>query len=239
MKGQGKDMFMNFGILHLDEEESWESEPGLERAFLLIHGDAIIHSLDNDFRVTRKSCFTDPPRIIRMDRVQEATVESLKSGTEFAVQAIPNSRKFGLHYLDEQNIQDTIFGKEALEGTMERRVRTFFDASSAPDSNMVMGEAINVPGRWSSYPPHIHPQPEIYHYRFERPEGFGFSAVGDRVFYVYNRDTICIKPNCVHPQAAAPGFYMYFVWMIPHLEEARFGPDSREFLDEYSWLLDR
>jgi 5-deoxy-glucuronate isomerase len=36
---------------------------------------------------------------------------------------------------------------------------------------------------------------------------------------------------------AAPGYAMHYVWMIPHLADARFGPDSRQFVAEHSWLL--
>ena len=38
---------------------------------------------------------------------------------------------------------------------------------------MVLGEVVNLPGKWSSYPPHHHPQPECYFYRFDKPMGFG------------------------------------------------------------------
>ena len=38
---------------------------------------------------------------------------------------------------------------------------------------MVLGEVLNLPGKWSSYPPHHHPQPEVYFYRFDYPDGFG------------------------------------------------------------------
>ena len=64
----------------------------------------------------------------------------------------------------------------------KRRVNTIFDKDIAPWSNMVLGEVLNDRGNWSGYLPHRHPQPECYYFKFDRPEGFGASFVGDQVF---------------------------------------------------------
>jgi len=42
----------------------------------------------------------------------------------------------------------------------------------------------------------------------------------------------------VHPQTAAPGYAMFYVWTIPHLPGNRFGPDSRIFEEKHSWVMD-
>jgi len=61
-----------------------------------------------------------------------------------------------------------------------RFVRTFFDRRKQIRGRAGAGEVVTMPGRWSSYPPHHHPQPEIYHYRFTLPQGFGLRA-GEQV----------------------------------------------------------
>ena len=103
---------------------------------------------------------------------------------------------------------------------------------------MILGEVINHPGKWSSYPPHDHAQSEIYHFRHFPNQGFGLSIQGQEVFVVRNGDTVTIPPNVVHPQCAAPGYAMYYIWMIPHLEDDRFGPHSRVFRPEHEWVMD-
>jgi len=30
---------------------------------------------------------------------------------------------------------------------------------------------------------------------------------------------------------------MYYIWMIPHLPGDRFGPDSRNFRSEHTWVM--
>ena len=135
--------------------------------------------------------------------------------------------------------KDTIteeFGNNVMDNTALRRVRTIFDHDNAPYSNMVLGEVINFPGRWSSYPAHHHCQPEIYHYRIVPEQGVGFGCVGDDVHKVRNGDTLIVEGGRVHPQVAAPGYAMYYIWGIPHTPK-RWIKD-REFLDEDKWLLE-
>ena len=49
---------------------------------------------------------------------------------------------------------------------------------------LIVGETFNEPGQWSSFPPHKHDggdgEPaleEVYYYRFDRPDGFGFQGL--------------------------------------------------------------
>ena len=83
----------------------------------------------------------------------------------------------------------------------------------------VLGEVVTMPGRWSSYPPHHHPQPEIYHYRFTRPQGYGHAELGDDVLKVKQFDTVKIFDGNDHAQCAAPGYGMYYSWVIRHLPD--------------------
>ena len=101
-------------------------------------------------------------------------------------------------------------------------MRTVFDDSDAPFSNLVVGEVVTMPGKWSSYPPHHHPQPEIYHYRFLPENGFGLAVVGDSAFTVRSGDTVLIREGESHPQAAAPGYAMWYLWAIRHLDGNRY-----------------
>lgn len=49
---------------------------------------------------------------------------------------------------------------------------------------LVIGEVITFPGKWSSYIPHHHPQPECTTYRFNRPEGFDCAFIGDQAYKI-------------------------------------------------------
>ena len=101
---------------------------------------------------------------------------------------------------------------------------------------MVMGEIIVPQGGWSSYPPHQHPQPEVYYYRFEKPQGFGGCFIGDDVYKISDGSFCAIPGGFTHPQVNAPGYPMYYVWMIRHLDGNPW--TDRIFDPAHKWLLD-
>ncbi len=118
-----------------------------------------------------------------------------------------------------------------------RYVRTIFDNSNSdPATQLVLGEVVNFPGRWSSYPPHHHPQPEIYHYRFSDPRGYGHAELGEDVLKVRHGSTVKILDGVDHSQCSAPGYAMYYLWVIRHLPQARY--TIPEFTEEHRWTLD-
>lgn len=102
-------------------------------------------------------------------------------------------------------------------GCMRREIKTFFDYDNAPYSNMVLGEVLNFPGKWSSYPPHHHPQPEVYFHRFDKLQGFGVSFAGGEIFKS-GHNGLTVITSGFHSQGAAPGYAMCYVWGIRHLD---------------------
>jgi 5-deoxy-glucuronate isomerase len=99
------------------------------------------------------------------------------------------------------------------EGATFRRVRTYVD--SGP---LIVGETLNPPGLWSSYPPHRHEHEEIYLYRFDPPDGFGLqmrSESDDDERAVVVRDGRIERiTSGWHPVVAAPGSDLYYLWAL-------------------------
>jgi 5-deoxy-glucuronate isomerase len=96
---------------------------------------------------------------------------------------------------------------------------------------LIVGETFNEPGQWSSFPPHKHDgedgEPaleEVYYYRFDRPDGFGFQGLyesGDgeggtrREHAVFLRHGAIVGiPRGYHPVCAAPGYRLYYLWAL-------------------------
>lgn len=100
---------------------------------------------------------------------------------------------------------------------------------------MVNGEVINSPGRWSSYIPHFHPQPEVYVYKFDRPQGFGAAFIGEDTFRTETNAYVAIPGGDVHPQVTAPGYAMWYSWMIRHLPGDPWAK-TRIVCEEHAWL---
>lgn len=235
--GKNADMLMDFGIVRLKAGLEFKSlEADKERTFLLIQGKVTLKWEDKVETIERKSCFDENPWCLHVAKGVEVTISG-EDESEVAYQAVENEKEFPSKFYTNTELRSEQFGAGTLGETATRTVRTIIDDSIAPYSNLVIGEVINHPGKWSSYPPHHHPQPEIYHYRFTPEQGFGYSEHGEDVRKVQHKDTALITGGRTHAQTAGPGYAMYYLWLIPHLKEARF--NERIFVDEHKWLLDK
>jgi len=234
--GKNKDMHMDIGIIKVDEHTEYTSKDALERAILLIEGEVVFEWEGHKETVRRKSCFDENPICLHLPKSISVKIQGLKD-SELMYQAVDNDQVFEAKLYKKEDTVSEVFGKDVLDNTSIRTVRTVIDDDIAPYSNLVIGEVINHPGKWSSYPPHYHVQPEVYHYRFLPENGFGFSLVGDEASKIEHKSTTMITSNVVHPQCSAPGYAMYYIWMIPHLPQKRWLKD-RTYETEHLWLLD-
>jgi len=227
------DTGIQFGILKLSAGEEREFLSPLESAYLLIQGKCILGHDDVRKTVERRSCFDDDPTAIHCAAQQRISIKAL-TACEFAVAQVENSQSFATKiFCAETMLESEKRGQGLLHDTAYRIVRTIFDIRNRPEAKLVLGEVINAPGRWSSYPPHHHLQPEIYHYRFTEPQGYGHAECGEHVFKVRQFDTYKILNENDHAQTAAPGYGMYYIWVIRHLDGKPYG--CPEFAEEHSW----
>ncbi|HEY3398648.1 MAG TPA: 5-deoxy-glucuronate isomerase [Armatimonadota bacterium] len=119
-----------------------------------------------------------------------------------------------------------------------REVHNVIGANVPQAQRLVVGETFNPPGNWSSYPPHKHeiddfPEEvcleEIYYYAFNPAQGFGMQRVYtddrtlDEAYCVEEGDTVLI-PRGYHPVVAAPGYQLYYLWMLAGPTERRLRP---------------
>ena len=241
--GPHDEMLMDFGILKLAAGGVWRSDADRERAVLLLTGKVRFVWTEGADETTvewaRGNVLDQEPVALHAGPGVRIGIEALEGEAELVVQARPNPESFPTRLWRPGDYRSERFGEGTLQETSTRIVRTIFDAAGAPHSRMVLGEVVNFPGKWSSYPPHDHPHPEIYHYRVFPDHGHGHAECEDEVYKITSGDTYAIPPGVTHAQCAAPGYALYYVWAIPHLPGNRFGPDSRVFRREHTWLIDR
>lgn len=236
MGGKNPEMLMNIKIKKLVKGESFtllDSEN--ETAFLLLKGQVAFEyageKVETDFR---QSPFVKTPYALHVCRGTGVKVTAL-ADSEILIQQTDNEREFAPVYYTPEKCLYQEFGQEQWEGTGKRTCATMFDLSNAPYSNMVLGEVFHHTGRWSSYPPHHHPQPEVYYFQFDKPQGFGAAFMGDEVEKSTDGSFLCVAPNCSHQQVCAPGYVMYYVWLIRHLEGDPWDK-TRIYEKEHEWL---
>ena len=210
---------------------------GEETAVLLLSGKLTYKWEGEEKTVSRKDVFTEGPWALHICTGKAAAVTA-QEDTEILVQCTKNEKEFvsRLYAPEDAPWGYSCVGK--FGNVAKRRVNTIFDHDICPESNMVLGEVLNDRGNWSGYLPHRHPQPETYFFKFDRPEGFGASFVGDQVFKSVNNSFSAIPGGELHPQAVAPGFQMYTCWMIRHLDGNPWLQTDRCEDERYTWMHD-
>jgi 5-deoxy-glucuronate isomerase len=111
------------------------------------------------------------------------------------------------------------------EGNWQRTVRTMLGPEH-PAARLLVGETLNPPGNWSSYPPHKHDEhappdevalEEVYLFRVAPQSGFGVQMLyrpgTERTFVVRDGDVAVIRSG-YHPVVAAPGYDLYYLWVL-------------------------
>lgn len=245
--GAAADMLMDFGVLKLLPDETWEyaSETD-EQCWLLLGGSArinwMVHNAEPGLQpaeISRQNLFDHSPYCLSVPNRTGVVICAGKDGAEFCFSATDNPNRFRPKLFTPDECMSEMRGAGTMRETSTRIVRTIFDDTNRPESNLVIGEVIGVPGKWSSYPPHHHPQPEIYHYRFLPENGFGLTAIGDTPCLIKDKDTIMIREGEVHPHVTAPGYAMWYLWVIRHLDGAHYGPSTNTpiFVEEHKWVM--
>jgi 5-deoxy-glucuronate isomerase len=119
-----------------------------------------------------------------------------------------------------------------------REVHTVIGDNVSHARRLLLGETFNPPGNWSSYPPHKHSvdrypfevrMEELYHYRVRPAGGFGVQCLyggdleGEAAYIVRDGDTVVIA-GAYHPVVAAPGYQVYYLWMLAGYTDRRMRP---------------
>lgn len=233
-----RDMLMDVRVYRMKETQTREFlSSDEETAILLLSGKVEFNCEEINEQAYRKDVFTDGPYALHFPAGIKAKVKAV-SDCEILVQRTKNETGFDarLYRPEDAPWGYSCVGK--FGNVAKRRVNTIFDKDIAPWSNMVLGEVLNDRGNWSGYLPHRHPQPELYYFKFDRPEGFGASFVGDDVFKSVDNSFSAIPGGKLHPQSAAPGFQMYTCWMIRHLENDPWLQSTRNEDEAYVWMHD-
>lgn len=227
---------LDVGCLVLAAGESLVEVPEVETAWLLMEGELEGRAGACEFRLARSSLFDESASAVHAAAGTEVRFDAVRE-CELTVYRCRNRRAFDARVFTPADVPDEHRGAGQVAGRCLRFVRTIFDArNSPPEAELVLGEVVTLPGGWSSYPPHHHRQPEIYHYRFTEPQGYGHAELGEDVHKVYDRDTVLIPPGLDHAQCAAPGYGMYYSWVIRHLPGDPYTvPD---FSQPHAWTLD-
>ncbi len=233
-----KDTMMDVGLLHLEAGDTYTLfSAEKETAVLLFSGSVTLQWAGESVEAVRPDPFHYEGWCLLCPRSTEIEITAGET-SELYIQQTENEKDYAPVLYTPDTVQVEEAGADGeLFGCIRRNIKTYFDYDNAPFSNMVLGEVLNYPGKWSSYPPHRHPQPEVYFYRFDHPQGFGCSFANGELYHTHHNGCTIIN-HSFHSQCAAPGYAMVYSWGIRHLPN---DPWKKTRIDdeEHLWLSER
>lgn len=213
-----------------------------ETVAVLIEGVCSVTSEGQTWELKRRSVFDDV-----------ASAVFVSPGIPFVVYANERmmlalckaraDKKFPTTFIPPENVSTEWRGNEGYR----RRVFNIVNKETQTQ-RIAVGETINEPGQWSSFPPHKHDRreegvnkvveaalEEIYYFRIQPETGFGFQrlyskdGLYDESYTIKDGDVTRI-PGGYHPVASMPGHHLYYLWMLAGDERVYVWNTDPEFL---------
>lgn len=225
---------MEFGVVRMEAGDALTFDYAQEVVYDLLNGKVVFEWEGKKEEVERKDCFREGAILLHVPENIKVTIKAL-GDAEVAVSRTENKKQFPARLLHAEDCMDPneLRGAGQMNECSTRIVRTFFDRSVCPETNFFIGEVVQYPGKWSSYPPHQHVEPELYFYKFLPENGYGLAEYGDDAFKVRNNDLMGMPANVTHSQAAAPGYAEYYLWCIRLRDDENI---VTTVVEEHAWV---
>lgn len=216
--------YISFGLLSLQPGAAFgRTLDGQESLLVILGGQADIEAGEAGWRNVgaRANVFDGKPTAVYLPPGAPLAITA-RTPLEAALCSAPAPRG------PEQTLigPDQVRARSVGRGSFRREIYDIAAGEGFAAERLLVGETFNGPGLWSSYPPHKHdvhqpPQEskleEVYHFRLQPPQGFGFQRIYgegyDESYAVQDRDTVTITRG-FHPVAAAPGYQLYYLWVL-------------------------
>jgi 5-deoxy-glucuronate isomerase len=243
----GYTKFLRFGIIKLPAGTSHISRTeGFEAVGILLTGTATVKVESRTWGNIggRTSVFEGEPTSVYIPAHTEYEILA-ETDLEVALCIAATEEKFEPFIVTPEEVRVDQRGEKNWKRTI-RDILT--DRGEGRVSTIVVGETINDPGHWSSYPPHKHDgefapeEPnfeEIYHFRVAPIEGFGVQLHYtkdreiDEAHIVRDGDTYVIERG-YHPLAGAGEHSVYYLWVMAGDTGRKLNP----YIDpDFTWLL--
>jgi len=222
LKPENSDLkFLSFSIIREEKGVLKGNTEKEETVFVITEGKCSFYIEKNLIGVMkRKNVFEEPPCAVYLPPFFEYTIEFEKK-TEICVVGCPGRGTGKPKFLNSKEIKFRRVGEETYFRNITDIIPESFQAEK-----IILGETINDPGNWSSYPPHKHDQDnppleialeELYFFKITPPTGFGviriFDESQDNLFLIKNNELVTI-PKGYHPVSVVPKHQIYYLWAL-------------------------
>lgn len=231
--GNSELKYIEYGVLSLSEkgEEYADKTRNHEEVMVDFNGkfeiviDCPLQKVHCEFTGSRNDVFSDKPVAIYLPRETAFRIIALSPNLEMGVSKAPSDANYPPLIVKNDEVAERTVGA----WNWRRKIRLAV-VDNVRASKLLVGETLNPPGNWSSFPPHKHdsegpnevPLEEVYFFKFKPNQGFGLQRIYtpqddkdpvDEAYVIENNDTV-VLPRGYHPVVAAPGYQMYYLWVL-------------------------
>lgn len=233
-------------LLEVRPEAELEIAPGGERLAVIMAGRGQVHIDGRDMGSAgdREDVFDGPGDALYLPETAAGRLTALGGSLTVALASAPHGHLPAgpprVIRAGEQRVASV--GRDSWE----RTVRTILGPEDTA-SRLLVGETINPPGQWSSYPPHRHDRDsedevrleEVYLFRVRPADGFGVQVRYDsderQEAQMVRDGEVAAITSGYHPVVAAPGCELYYLWVM-----AGEGRVMRPYFDpRYRWIQEQ
>ena len=206
---------LHYGRVILDPSQrlSFNSDDR-ETGFVCLKGSATIWTEGQSYRMA-------PFDALYVPRAATIGIESGAAGCDLAEIAAPVATRHPVQYVSYQAVQqDSGLHFKAGSAAAERELNILL-GKNVQAGRIMAGVTFSAPGNWTSWPPHEHAAmlEEAYLYIDMPAPAFGIQLVytdtkSPELAVVVREGDCVIMPEGYHPNVAAPGGRINFLWMM-------------------------
>jgi 5-deoxy-glucuronate isomerase len=207
---------LRYGRIRLDagDDPLGFATHGLETGLVALGGRAEVAAAGKTFALA-------PYDSLYVPRDTEVRVSPGPGGCDLVEIAAPVERAYPLQFVSWENVQkDPGLHFKVGEPPTERMLNILI-GKNVEAGRIVAGVTFSTPGNWTSWPPHEHTQmlEEAYLY-FDMPApAWGIQLVytdpsAPELAVVVREGDVVLMPGGYHPNVAAPGGSINFLWMM-------------------------
>jgi 5-deoxy-glucuronate isomerase len=187
---------------------------GLETGFISLKGAATVEADGHAYALT-------PYDALYVPRDSDLHVVPGPDGCDLAELSAPVERTHPVQYVSFRDVQQNPGLHFASGGPTSRRTLNILIGKNVTAGRIMAGVTFSEPGHWTSWPPHEHAAmlEEAYLYIDMPAPAFGVQLVytdprEPELATVVHEGDVVLMPAGYHPNVAAPGASINFLWMM-------------------------
>jgi 5-deoxy-glucuronate isomerase len=187
---------------------------GLETGVIALRGSASIQADGRAFTLDRYDALYVP-------RETQVEIGAGSDGCDLAEIAAPVEGRYPLQFVDFDDVQKNPGLHFAAGGPANQRDLNILIGKNVEAGRILAGVTFSAPGNWTSWPPHEHAAmlEEAYLYIDMPAPAFGVQLVytnssEPELATIVREGDVVLMPRGYHPNVAAPGGAINFLWMM-------------------------